>query len=125
MAFAVLSSNAFAAEVGRNVALQQGVSRKAITLPAVSSTTVYRVTVTSPKGINVTADLRGKNGSITYPGIFTSISGKTRLRIYTYRPLEAGRYSVVLAKGSGPAVTVKVKVTSKAAQPAKPVKKSK
>ena len=109
-----------AGTVSKDVKLTKGSTRQSITLAPVSRTTVFRVSVTGPRTARVTIDLRGKGGSIKYPGIFTSTTGHTRLRIYTYRPLAAGTYRVVLAKANGPAATVKMRVTTSPAKAAKP-----
>jgi hypothetical protein len=112
--FAVIGSfDAMAATFSRKVTLKAGASTRSIALPSVSKPTVYSVTVTGPKAVKVTADLRGKNRSIAYPGIVTTTKGTKRIRIYTYRPLAAGSYRVVLAKQAGPSGRVTLKVTSK------------
>jgi hypothetical protein len=114
-----VSDAATAGTISRNVTLPNGFDKRSISLPVVSKKTVYRVSVTGPKAAKVTVDLRGKAGSITSPGIFTSTTGKKRIRIYTYRPLAAGRYLVVLEKVGGPAAKVTLKVTAKPAKPPK------
>jgi hypothetical protein len=120
VALAVLGcSDALAATVSKDVKLAQGSNKQSVSLAPVSKTTVFRVSVTGPAATNVTVDLRGKDGSIKYPGIFTSTNSHTRLRIYTYRPLDPGKYNVVLAKTKGPAAKVKLQVTTSPAEPAK------
>ena len=114
-----LANTVEAGTVSKNVKLSGGSNKQSITLAPVSGTSVFRVSVAGPRAAKVTVDLRGKTGSIKFPGIFTSTAGSSRLRIYTYRPLDAGKYVVVLAKAKGPAATVKLKVTSSAAKPAK------
>ena len=111
-----------AGTVSKNVKLGQGSTKQSVALAAVSKTTVFKVSVTGPVAAKVTVDLRGKHGSIKYPGIFTSTNQKTQLRIYTYRPVEPGKYSVVLAKAKGPAATVKLEVTTSPAKVVKPAK---
>jgi hypothetical protein len=109
-----------AGTVSKNVNLAQGSKTRSVALAAVSGKTVFRVSITGPKKTTVTVDLRGAAGSVKYPGIFTSTTGDTRLRIYTYRPLEAGKYYLVLAKPNGPPATVKLQVTTSPAKPSKP-----
>jgi hypothetical protein len=109
------SAVGMAGTISRDVTLAKA---KSIVLPAVSTPTVYKVSVTGPKSETVTVDLRGKAGSIRYPGIFTTTSGSKRLRIYTYRPLSAGQYRLVLAKKSAATVKLKVSVTTKPAKKA-------
>ena len=113
-------SDALAGTIARSVSLDEGSNKKSVALATVSKTTVYRVSVTAPQSAAVTVDLRGKDGSIEYPGILTTTTGGKRLRIYTYRPLEPGKYYVVLAKQRGPAATVKLEVTTSPAKVAKP-----
>jgi hypothetical protein len=113
--FAVIGSfDAMAATFSQNVTLKAGASTRSIALPSVSKPTVYSVTVTGPKAVKVTVELRGKNGSIVYPpGIVTTTKGTKRICNYHYRPQAAGSYHVVLAKQAGPPGTVTLKVTSK------------
>jgi hypothetical protein len=116
---ALSSASAFGATISRSVTLKDGASHLTVALPAVSGSTVYSVTVTSPKKPGVTVDLRGKAGSIKYPGIFTTTKGSNQLRVYTYPPLEAGKYRVVVGKAGGSTVKVKLQVTSKAVKSGK------
>jgi len=114
------SAGALADTVSKSVTLGSGAARQTISLAPVSKMTVYSVSVLSPKKLKVTVDLRGKSGSISYPGIFATPKGQQQLSIYTYRPIGPGRYSVVLQKKNGSSAKVTVKVTSKfATQPKK------
>jgi hypothetical protein len=119
----VLANAVHAGTVTKTVTLSQGANTRSIALAPVSGLTVYRVTVTGPITAKVTVDLRGKAGSIKYPGIFTSTNTVKRLRIYTYRPLEAGQYHVVVAKKTGASATVRVDVASSPAKNAAHPKK--
>src|SRR5262245_4733416 len=90
------ASGALSGTVSKKVKLDEGAAKSMVRLPSSSTQTVYRISVTGPNAVKVNVDLRGRTGSIKYPGIFTSTTNDTRLRIYTYRPLHAGQYRVVL-----------------------------
>jgi len=119
------ASGALSGTVSKTVKLDEGAAKSTVTLPSISTQTVYTISVTGPNAVKINLDLRSKAGSVKYPGIFTSTAGSKRLRIYTYRPLDAGKYVVVVAKAKGPAATVSLKVTSAPAKAAKPAKTTK
>src|SRR5262245_18112920 len=72
------TSDVLAGTVLKTVKLDEGDAKRMVELTADSKQTVYTISVIGQNAVKVNIDLRGRTGSISYPGIFTTTTGNKR-----------------------------------------------